>query len=373
MTNFDFISDKRFRESLESDYKEMTICVEEGAWKAAQVSAGSIVEGLLVDYLQAHPQSGRPKSKDPLTISLGDAITLCVSEGVLTQRTADLCSVIRSYRNLIHPGRLIRLNEPAPERGSATIALQLIDLITKDLARELQRRVGLTAEQVLAKIVRDEGSVNLLNHILEGFNERQRERLLRDVLPECYRLQLPSDMLNFGDDDVGERVRLAYRLVFDGASNETKKTCLAEFVRIIKEEDGKTVVRFTRAFFKSADLDYVVESQCPLVLTHILSDMPQVHQTTRSLDVIDGLYKYLSADQIVKWLDSLVRTVVGKGNPPVISEASNQIWASLLFTNADFGKEVKKRLDTWIKHFDEAGQNQKSKVLADLRDDDIPF
>lgn len=373
MPSFDFISDKRFRESLEADYNEMSGCVEQGAWKSAQVAAGSIVETLLVDYLQAHQYPNRPKNKDPLTITLSDAIALCASEGVLTQRTADLCSVIRSFRNLIHPGRVVRLNEPAPDRGSANIALQLVDLITRDLARELQKRVGLTAEQVLSKILRDEGSVKLLSHLLEGFNERQRERLLLDVLPASYRVQPPSDTLDFGGDDVAGRIRLAYRLIFDGAADETKKACLAEFVRIIKEEDGETVVRITSAFFRSEDLEYVMESQRPLVLAHVLGGIPHTHERLRSLNVINGLYAHLSTDQIIKWLDSLVRTVIGNGSPPVRSEASDQIWQSMAFSGADFAEGVKKRLSDWIKHFDERNQPEKSKILADIRENDIPF
>ena len=120
MTNFDFITSKEFRESLESDYNEMRSCVEAQAWKSVQVLAGSIVESLLIDYLSSTPNANRSK-KDPLKLDLSEAITICREEKVLSERASDLCSVVRSYRNLIHPGRMVRLEEPAPNMGSATV------------------------------------------------------------------------------------------------------------------------------------------------------------------------------------------------------------------------------------------------------------
>jgi hypothetical protein len=49
--SFDFISDVRFRLSLQSDYRELINAFETCSWKAAHVLSGSIVEALLVDYL----------------------------------------------------------------------------------------------------------------------------------------------------------------------------------------------------------------------------------------------------------------------------------------------------------------------------------
>src|SRR5438034_1233810 len=110
MATFDYITSKDFRESLESDYGEMRRCFEASSWKSTQVLAGSIVEALLADYLCSTTNANRP-AKDPLKLDLGEAIAICLTENVLIQRTADLCSAVKSYRNLIHPGRMIRLGE----------------------------------------------------------------------------------------------------------------------------------------------------------------------------------------------------------------------------------------------------------------------
>ncbi|MEX0804238.1 MAG: hypothetical protein WD688_13115 [Candidatus Binatia bacterium] len=137
-TVFDFITAREFREALERDYAQMRACFTAQAWKSVQVLAGSIVESLLVDYLSSTTNVGRPQ-KDPLRLDLAEAIALCRTEKAVSERTADLCSVIRSYRNLIHPGRAIRLAEPQASAKSAQIAVSVVDLIVDDIAHARRR------------------------------------------------------------------------------------------------------------------------------------------------------------------------------------------------------------------------------------------
>src|SRR5206468_10963333 len=166
---------KQFRKSLEDDYREMRRCFDAEAWKSVHVLAGSIVEAPLTDYLCSTTNATRPK-KDPLRIDLGEAISICRDEKVLLDRTADLCSAIKSYRNLIHPGRMVRLEEQAPDKGSATVALAVVDMIAEEVAKQRRKAVGLTAEQILSKVLRDVNSLPLLKHLIHEASEQQRER-----------------------------------------------------------------------------------------------------------------------------------------------------------------------------------------------------
>src|SRR5688572_58721 len=125
MAYFDYITDPQFRASLESDYKELDSSLAAENWKSAHVLAGSIVEALLIDHIIAE---GLAKKEAALKLDLAGAIAKCVDAKVLSQRTADLSSVIRSYRNLIHPGRSIRLNELV-DADSARIALSLVGIV----------------------------------------------------------------------------------------------------------------------------------------------------------------------------------------------------------------------------------------------------
>src|ERR1700685_337013 len=110
MTNrieFEFITDEDLRHTLEADYREMLLCAEHNAWKAVHVLAGSIVEAVLVEYLL----SAKLSDVDPLEMSLSQLIAASKKAGVLSAKTSDLSSAVKSYRNLIHPGRLKRLSE----------------------------------------------------------------------------------------------------------------------------------------------------------------------------------------------------------------------------------------------------------------------
>jgi hypothetical protein len=95
MARFDFISAPEFRHSLETDYQEMKRCFEIKAWKSTQMLAGSIVEALLIDYLSATKEPTRP-ARDPLKLDLSEAVQICRTEEVLSDRASDLCSVVRT-------------------------------------------------------------------------------------------------------------------------------------------------------------------------------------------------------------------------------------------------------------------------------------
>lgn len=41
-----YVTDEQFRQSLESDYREMTTALEQKCWKTAHVMAGSMIEAL---------------------------------------------------------------------------------------------------------------------------------------------------------------------------------------------------------------------------------------------------------------------------------------------------------------------------------------
>src|SRR5258708_21020108 len=181
MLNFDFISGEDFRISLENDYKELNDAMQVGAWKAFHVLAGSIIEAVLVDYLFA---IGYHK-EDPLRVSLERAITICKQEGILSEKTEHIAHAIQSYRNLIHPGRSIRLGETADESG-AKVAHGLVDMVVSEVAANKQRKFGYTAEQIVKKIINDSSTVAILGHLLTQVTERERERLLIANIPEAY-------------------------------------------------------------------------------------------------------------------------------------------------------------------------------------------
>src|SRR5215469_12680530 len=99
MLNFDFVSDEKFRFSLEKDYEELILSLQNGSWKAAYLLAGSIIEAILIDYLSATSY----QQTDPLSMTLEEAIRACIDEDVLSEKASYIVYTMRSYRNLIHP------------------------------------------------------------------------------------------------------------------------------------------------------------------------------------------------------------------------------------------------------------------------------
>lgn len=362
MPNFDFITEVDFRKSLENDFEEMRKSIDGAAWKSAQVAAGSIVEALLVDYLVSVPSTTRSTTKDPLAMDLAEAIAVCRAEKVLSDRTADLCSVVRSYRNLIHPGRLVRLGEPLPNRDSATIALSLVAIITDEVARTRRKLVGLTAEQLLSKIERDQEVLSFFKHLVQEANEHQRERLLMELLPAAHSRYASGEL---EDWLVAQRIAAAYEITVNTVSDATKAKAAGEFVRVLREEDGAYVARFASAFFRASALQYVPNNQRPLLKGYLLSRL-ESEPSEQTLQMVDGLDEFLSPEEASKWVDPLVKLVASGNESQLRLRARNMItWAEFSAT-PEICKKILARLNTWKTHYQKAGANEKSARIDEV-------
>src|SRR5579859_5713727 len=104
MVKFDFITDEQFRHVLESDAQELHAAFNAKAWKAVHVLAGSILEAVLLDYLQSLNYQPAQNGKPLLHYDLAQLIDACVAENVLTERHKQLALAIKGFRNLIHAG-----------------------------------------------------------------------------------------------------------------------------------------------------------------------------------------------------------------------------------------------------------------------------
>jgi len=365
MPNFDYITAKEFRESLERDYAEMRNCANNSAWKSVQVVAGSIVEALLIDYLAATPNPSRAQ-KDALKLDLAEAITICRTEKAISDRTADLCSVVRSYRNLIHPGRLVRLNEQAPDKASASIALALVDMITEDLSKVLRAKVGLTGEQILSKIQRDENVMTILKHLLSEVSERQQEQLLLELIPAAHKDILANE-LQESDHESAQRLEAAYRMILDSTTDDIKNRVASEFVRVLREEDGERVLSYGSAFFRAYDLDSVPTQHQAMVRDHLLSRVTGTH-TLGTLNQLQGVGYFLTPQDALKWVDPLIRTLISSTVTEVVKRKTQAYFSEAITeTDSAIDKSILKRLDEWIPFLDEKGEKEFANVVRKLK------
>lgn len=368
MTNFDYINSPDFRASIFSDYEEMQKCAANQSWKRAQVLAGSIVECLLVDYLISTPNPERSQ-KDPLKMDLSEAINICKEEKVISDRTADLCSVIRSYRNLIHPGRMVRLNESLPNQNTCDIAVALINLIVLEVSKTRRATAGLNAEQILSKILRDANCLSILPHLMNEVSDEQRLLLLLKLLPEaCFDYHDTDEF-----DSTKDRISIAFRSVFDSATIEIKKKVVQKYVKVLKEEDGDSVVAYKKAFFKASDLEFVDESSFRMVREHLLASAPLAHNLT-SIRLLSGIGAFLGIEDCRAWFDPFMRALVSSSARPHVKKAVREAFIDEIFyTKHEVDAKLQKRIRDWINHYKKNESHANEAIAQELLDEVMAF
>lgn len=318
MTNFDFITDEDLRASLVADYSELVIALSNGAWKATHVLAGSIIEALLVDYLLAARNPGA-KAKDPLKMDLSTLISECRTEGILSDRTEQLSSVVRDYRNLIHPGRLLRLGETVDE-STAQVAKALVDIIVKEVEAKRTETYGYTGEQVMDKIEHDPSALAILGHLLKDMRPKEFERLLTQIFPPRY-FQLIADISIYSGSEEPSPTEWALRRtassleecftsVYNASPDDVKAKAAQNFVRILREESEANVLAYEGACFRCSELKYLSEDDAKIVKRHILSRFEQRREDLTTLfRVITGIGPYLTATEAADLAQAICNTI----------------------------------------------------------------
>src|SRR5262249_12755806 len=122
--SFEFVSDESLRTSLAQDAHELAVALAGGAHKSTVVLAGSIIEAILLDHLVSTDHAQRT-GNDPTKFDFWKLIEVCNDEGVISDRTQQLLHAVRDYRNLIHPGRSLRLKDKVTS-GSAVVAQGIV-------------------------------------------------------------------------------------------------------------------------------------------------------------------------------------------------------------------------------------------------------
>jgi hypothetical protein len=370
--SFDFITNESFRNSLQADYRDMVSCSENRLAKPVYVLAGSIVEALLIEYLVATPTLCN--GKDPLKLDLGGAIETCEKGGVLTRKTASLCEVIRDYRNLIHPGRQIRLKEKVSEEG-ARIAVALVTIISGEIEEKRKENYGLTAEQIVHKLGVDKLSMPLIPYLLKEANEHERGRLVNDLLPQAY----SKEAAFFPDEDTLARIKSCYRLALDSLSQQDRKLAAERFAKMIREASADLIQSYGDAFFTASDMARLGQKDIPIVKEYLLARLDDLKKgMLKSLaGSLGGIGPYLENDEEVgRFMDPLIRVAMYADEQE--SASASQLIKREFNNASDYEKQQRfeTRADSWVKFGSEKGYpDEKLAVLKGIADDclAIPF
>lgn len=146
-TELPFINDPDFRKALLSDLGACRSALNHGEWKAATVLAGSLVESLLLWAVQQKSanviqkacssalSSGKLKKQppaDPVDWVLHQLVEVAEELALIESDTAKQTRLAKDFRNLIHPGRAIRIRQTC-NRGTALAANAAVELASRDI------------------------------------------------------------------------------------------------------------------------------------------------------------------------------------------------------------------------------------------------
>jgi hypothetical protein len=310
-----YISEDDLRESLVCDFREMEAACKAESWKSVQVLAGSIVEALLIDYLLAIRHAGKPEG-DILKMELGAAISACVSEKLLDETTEKLCSVIRDYRNLIHPGRVKRLQQPVTQE-TAEIAMRLVRMVANKTAKRRREQYGYTAQEVMAKIECDSTAFpGILPALLKKLPQSERKRLLLKLLPER-NSELRCGLILATENDFfvpshRKQIRcvsLCFRQLFQSSDPETVSEVVNKHLRILHSGAEMDRRHYEYAFFRARDIAHYPHPDRATLVNHVFSILEP--PDAEALACTEGLGPYLlSGPSLTKHINVLLETAI---------------------------------------------------------------
>lgn len=173
--NFDFINDQRFKELLLRDYQELKSSFDNKLSKSVLILSGSIIEASLIEYFIQNLPTGQTEEQ-LLKMSLSDLITLSETEGLLSSTEKNLASVIKDYRNLIHPGRQIRKNEKY-DFETASIANSLVTIILNAMRYKQQSSISFSAKEIIDKLKNDWDFRAIYGKVIIKLKQTERNKL----------------------------------------------------------------------------------------------------------------------------------------------------------------------------------------------------
>jgi len=251
-TMFDFINDDKFRAILERDFKELETLYENKASKSVLVITGSLIETVLVEYFLNKIPTGYTEGK-VLNSSLHELLDLALQNKLISQRSRDLSTVIKDYRNLIHPGREIRKNETF-NFETANVAFSLLKIIISELRDNYLKLYGYTAKDVIQKITSDDLSINIFDELIEKINQSEKIKLFNSIIE--YREYLQNK-------------RLFIEKIKPYLPEEKIKEKLIRLLHLIETGDSPEVLYYYNLFH--SDINILDDSSVNLVTKYILS------------------------------------------------------------------------------------------------------
>ena len=358
---FDFITNDKFRSVLEADSTEMYTCAKVKAWKAVHILAGSIIEAVIIDYLIAE---GHISDKKALNIRFDNAIKLATEKSILSEKVENLSIVVKDYRNLVHPGRSIRLEE-IPDSKNSTIAISLVEMICDELS-ERKGSHGYTAAQIIGKVERDFHVTAILEDLITEMSKNEIKALLTKAIPETYINEIQSG----GFDDGTRRhvlptLKSLYRLAYEHAEEDTQREVCSNFVRILKEEDSDYVILYSETFWWADQLKHLEGNDAQVVKKHFFSRLKDKDNDPDFIGNLSGIGIYLNPHEVQKLTDMLVIVLCRQKRAK--GAASRFLHDEHAIMNTKNAMTLMGRLESWQVHFNKTDRPDFASIVENER------
>ena len=258
--DFDFISDTKFRTLLRRDFIELEACYKAKATKSVLILTGSIIEAILVEYFLNNLPNGKTKEQ-VLRDELHSLIDLAHKDKLISTRTKDLSTVIRNYRNLIHPGREVRENEQFDE-DTATVSFSLLKIITSEIKENYLKKYGYTATDIISKLETDALSYSIFEQLIERLNTSERNKLLNELTE--YNLR----EFQHGDKEI-EDIKSLIQTLKPFLSKEIILEQLDKLFKKVQTSDQWQIIKLYNLYHE--DLSLLPQSDREIIITYILT------------------------------------------------------------------------------------------------------
>ncbi len=142
-----FIKDKKFRELLRRDLSSVKQAFDNNEWKATTVLGGSVVEAFLLYALLKYKKKNGPKFKSIISTHklskkllkndlkewhLYELTEVAYAASLIEEGTASQCKIARDFRNFIHPGMEVRLDQEC-DKATVHSVLAAVFHVIRDL------------------------------------------------------------------------------------------------------------------------------------------------------------------------------------------------------------------------------------------------
>lgn len=365
--SFDFITSEELRTSLIQDMNEINVCHSNSAWKAVHVLSGSVIEALLIDTLIAEKHVTETNGH---RLTLARAIDRSQNEGIISQKSKDLASVVRCYRNLIHPGYLARTGEQY-NKETAEISKSLVSIIISEVEKRRKNSLGYTGEQIANKLYSDPTARSILSHLLKSVSENELIRLMTEVLP--YELENSCSQEFPPPEHLDNAYQGCFHAAFEKANDDSKEKVTEWFVKLIKEEGNSSLLDFAIGMFRISYLENSEDENKDVVKKYLLHKLKE-RPTLGMLESLRGVGVLLQSDEVSAFIDPIVseyiRTSDGNYRKKLLDRVQREGWKM----SQDITNTAVERFETWIAHFNNKIMDKESELVGEIKQRfEMPF